>query len=160
MTYGSPGAAAMALLLRDAGVITARATGAAQPASGPEGGLAVLLNAGDPSAALQAPDLYPVAYWITASVLLIAVLAGGAWLWRVLGNIGHSPKGGFVRTARNCHASQRAAGGLQDRADAPGSASASIAPRREGDGRWLPTWRISPGQRRGLDARDRVPAHP
>src|SRR5690606_27352784 len=60
------GAAAFALLLRAAGTVAAWATGIAQPASGPESGLSVLLNPGNPSAALHAPGLNPFAYWAAA----------------------------------------------------------------------------------------------
>ena len=48
------GAAGFALLLRLAGTIATWAMGLPQPAGGPEAGLAVLLNPGDPASALSA----------------------------------------------------------------------------------------------------------
>ncbi|WP_104134611.1 MULTISPECIES: hypothetical protein [unclassified Cryobacterium] len=55
-------AAVWALLLRAAGTVAAWATRIAQPAGGPESGLAVLLDPGNPSMVLQAPGLNPFAY--------------------------------------------------------------------------------------------------
>ena len=86
------GTAGLALLLRGAGAVAAWATGIAQPAGGPETGLAVLLDPGNPSAALQAPGLHPVAYWITATMLLGTVGVGGIWLWRMLRDTGRRAK--------------------------------------------------------------------
>lgn len=78
------GATGLALLLRVAGTIAAWATSLPQPAGGPETGLAVLLNPADPSAALDAPGLQPVAYWLTAVVLITIAVAAAVWVWRVL----------------------------------------------------------------------------
>ncbi|GAA1061402.1 type IV secretory system conjugative DNA transfer family protein [Agromyces bracchium] len=78
------GATGLALLLRVAGTIAAWATGLAQPAGGPETGLAVLLNPADPSAALEAPGLQPVAFWLTAVVLITIAMGAAAWVWRML----------------------------------------------------------------------------
>ena len=86
------GTAALALLLRGAGAVAAWATGIAQPAGGPETGLAVLLDPDNPSAALHAPGLHPVAYWLTAIVLLGAAGAGGIWLWRMLRDTGRATR--------------------------------------------------------------------
>lgn len=74
----------IALLLRAAGTIAAWATGLPQPAGGPETGLVVLLNPGDPSAALDAPGLQPVAFWLTAVVLIAIAVAAAVWVWRML----------------------------------------------------------------------------
>ena len=63
-------AGALALVLRSAASVAAWVTGIAQPAGGPETGLAVLLKPGDPAAALQSPGLNPVAYWLVAILLL------------------------------------------------------------------------------------------
>ncbi|MCI4658505.1 type IV secretory system conjugative DNA transfer family protein [Cryobacterium zhongshanensis] len=78
------GTALFALLLRGAGAVAAWATGSVQPAGGPEAGLAVLLEPGHPSAALQAPGLSPVAYWLTATLLIGLAAAAALWLWRML----------------------------------------------------------------------------
>ena len=74
-------AAVLALLLRGAGAAAAWATGIAQPTGGPEAGIAVLFNPGNPSAALHAPGLNPVVYW-AAAILLFGILgAAGFALW-------------------------------------------------------------------------------
>lgn len=78
------GATGLALLLRVAGTIAAWATGLPQPAGGPETGLAVLLNPADPSAALDAPGLQPVAFWLTAVLLIASAAAAAVWVWRML----------------------------------------------------------------------------
>jgi len=84
------GAALLAVLLRAAGTVAAWTIGIAQPSGGPGTGLAVLLDPGNPSAALQAPGLHPVAYWLTTIVLLGAVGAVGIWLWRMFRASGRS----------------------------------------------------------------------
>jgi type IV secretion system protein VirD4 len=80
--------AVLALLLRLAGTVAAWATGYAQPAGGPETGLAVLLDPGNPSVAMQAPGLRPLPYWLTASIMVVVVGVVGTWLWRML----HDPR--------------------------------------------------------------------
>lgn len=75
-------AAALAVILRTAGSITAWATGVEQPSGGIEAGLGVLLRPGDPGAALGAAGLNPVAYWIVAGLLIIGVGSAGWWVWR------------------------------------------------------------------------------
>jgi type IV secretion system protein VirD4 len=72
------------LLLRGAGSVAAWVTGAAQPTGGPETGLNVLFEPNDPSSAMRAPGLHPLAYWLTVSVLSAAAFGVGIWLWRVL----------------------------------------------------------------------------
>ena len=75
---------ALGVTLRAAGSVAAWITGVHYPAAGLESGLVVLLNPGDPAAALNAPDLNPIAYWCCAAALLL--VAGGAVTlgWRFL----------------------------------------------------------------------------
>ena len=75
-------AAVIAVLLRVAGTVTAWVTGAVQPAGGVEAGLGVLLHPADPGSALGTDGLNPVAYWIVAGILIIAVGSEGWWVWR------------------------------------------------------------------------------
>lgn len=75
-------AAVIAVLLRVAGTVTAWVTGAVQPAGGIEAGLGVLLHPADPGSALGTDGLNPVAYWIVAGILIIAVGSAGWWVWR------------------------------------------------------------------------------
>ena len=75
-------AAVIAVLLRVAGTVTAWVTGAVQPAGGVEAGLGVLLHPADPGSALGTDGLNPVAYWIVAGILVIAVGSAGWWVWR------------------------------------------------------------------------------
>ena len=77
------GAALFALLLRGSGAIAAWASGIAQPNGGPETGLAVLLNPGNPATALRVPGLNPVVYWATTIVLLGLESALVFGLWRM-----------------------------------------------------------------------------
>lgn len=74
--------ALIAVLLRVAGTVTAWVTGAVQPAGGVEAGLGVLLHPADPGSALGTDGLNPVAYWIVAGILIIAVGSAGWWVWR------------------------------------------------------------------------------
>ena len=74
-------AAVIAVLLRVAGTVTAWVTGAVQPAGGVEAGLGVLLHPADPGSALGTDGLNPVAYWIVAGILIIAVGSAGWWVW-------------------------------------------------------------------------------
>ena len=74
--------AALAVLLRVAGTVTAWATGAVQPTGGIEAGLGVLLHPADPGSALGADGLNPVAYWIVCGILIVAVGSAGWWVWR------------------------------------------------------------------------------
>ncbi|MFK4763022.1 type IV secretory system conjugative DNA transfer family protein [Microbacterium sp. ZW T5_45] len=85
-------AAILAGILRGAGSVAAWVTGTAQPAGGVEAGLGVLLNPGDPATALDAPGLSGIAYWITASVLILAAGAAGWWAWRLLRDHGRQVK--------------------------------------------------------------------
>ena len=86
-------AGALALVLRAAGSAAAWVTGLAQPAGGPEAGLAVLLKPGTPAAALQSPGLNPVAYWAVAVLLLGLILTAAYWLWRLFRGTARASKG-------------------------------------------------------------------
>lgn len=86
------GAAILATILRGAGSVAAWITGAAQPTGGIEAGLGVLLHPGDPAAALDAPGLSVVAYWLTAGVLILGAGAAGWWTWRSLRERGRQVK--------------------------------------------------------------------
>ncbi|WP_294179734.1 type IV secretory system conjugative DNA transfer family protein [uncultured Schumannella sp.] len=72
----------LAAILRGAGSVTAWITTSTQPTGGVEAGLGVLLNPRNPGDALGAEGLNPVAYWITASLLILAVGTAGWWVWR------------------------------------------------------------------------------
>ncbi|WP_347125354.1 type IV secretory system conjugative DNA transfer family protein [Microbacterium sp. SY138] len=85
-------AAILAGILRAAGSVAAWITGTTQPAGGVETGLGVLLNPADPATALDAPGLSAVAYWITATVLILAASAAGWWVWRVVRDHGRQVK--------------------------------------------------------------------
>ncbi|MEU1970800.1 TraM recognition domain-containing protein [Microbacterium sp. NPDC019599] len=111
--------AALAVLLRGAGSAAAWLTGVGEPAGGMDAGLAVLLNAGDPGTALQAPGLNPVAYWICAGVLLAAAAGAGILTWRLI-------RGGQRRTRINPHSIE----GIAGRVDVEKAASRKALMRR------------------------------
>ena len=67
------GLAGLAGVLRLAGTIAAFLTGAPQPRAGVATGFMVLVQPGDPGAALDAEGLSAVAYWITAVMLLVGL---------------------------------------------------------------------------------------
>jgi len=71
----------IALVLRGAGSVAAFLTGTDQPAGGPASGVGVLFHPADPAAALEAPGLNPVAYWIITTFLLAGLVAVGLWMW-------------------------------------------------------------------------------
>jgi len=83
-------AAVFALLLRAGGAVAAWATGMQQPAGGPETGLAVLRDATNPAAGLQAPGLNPVVYWFTTVLLFGLAAAAALWVWRMVRRAGHT----------------------------------------------------------------------
>lgn len=85
-------AAILAAILRGAGSVAAWITGITPPAGGIEAGLGVLLNPGDPATALDAPGLGTVAYWITATVLILAAGVAGWWVRRLLRDHGRQVK--------------------------------------------------------------------
>ena len=113
------GAAILAGILRAAGFIAAWATGIPQPAGGIDAGLAVLLNTANPAAALDAPGLHPVAYWVTAGILLALTGAIGWWVWRALRDHGRQRKADPYRIA-----------GVATRADVTRHASSPALLRR------------------------------
>jgi len=67
--------------LRAAGSITAWLSGMPEPSGGLAAGLNVITDPLNPGAALGAPGLSPVLYWVVASVLLIVPTVLAAWLW-------------------------------------------------------------------------------
>ncbi|RXZ68081.1 type IV secretory system conjugative DNA transfer family protein [Agromyces albus] len=113
------GAVILAMLLRAAGAAAAWATGTSQPAGGPEAGLAVLLNPGDPSAALDAPGLHPVAFWITAAILIGAAAVAVVWVWRMLRD-----------TSRTTKTDPRHIAGIATRSDVTRAASRTALMKR------------------------------
>ena len=106
-------------ILRGAGSIAAWATGIPQPTGGIDTGLAVLLNPADPAAALHAPGLHPVAYWVTAGLLVALAGAAGWWVWRALRDHSRQTKADPYRIA-----------GIAARTDVTRHASASALLRR------------------------------
>jgi len=78
--------------LRIAGSIAAFVTGAPQPTAGLEAGVGVIFSAGDPGAALGSASLNPVAYWITAALLLAAVVVAAWLIWRWVRELGKRAK--------------------------------------------------------------------
>ncbi|WP_314507469.1 TraM recognition domain-containing protein [uncultured Microbacterium sp.] len=76
--------AGLAVMLRVAGSVAAWMTGIPQPAAGIGAGLAVVLYASDPAAALHAPGLNPVAYWGCVAMLILVAGSGIVLGWRLL----------------------------------------------------------------------------
>ncbi len=75
------GILAVGLVLRGAGSIAALVTGHAQPTGGLFTGVLVVFHPGDPGSAIGTDGLSPVAYWITAALLLGLVGWLGLWAW-------------------------------------------------------------------------------
>ena len=71
--------AVIAVILRAAGSVTAFLTGTPQPDTGFGAGAGVLLHPGAPGAALGAPGLNPVVYWVIAGTM---IFTAGAAAWR------------------------------------------------------------------------------
>ncbi|CEI28262.1 Putative uncharacterized protein [Propionibacterium freudenreichii] len=90
---------ALAAILRAAGSVAAWITGTGQPAGGAEAGLGVLVNPADPAVPLDAPGLNPVAYWVTASLLIVGAVAVGWWAWRFFREHGRQVKADPYRIA-------------------------------------------------------------
>lgn len=78
---GLVGLFAVALLLRATGSLTALLTGSAQPKGSITTGISVLLNPGDPGAALEADGLSAVTYWVITAVLLVGAACAAVWAW-------------------------------------------------------------------------------
>ncbi|MTV25162.1 type IV secretory system conjugative DNA transfer family protein [Nitriliruptoraceae bacterium ZYF776] len=76
----------LAGLLRLAGTLAAWATGATQPGVGVTEAVAVLTDPLDPGAALAAPGLHPVVYWLAVTLLLTVLVAVGWGVWRLATN--------------------------------------------------------------------------
>ena len=76
--------AGLAVMLRVAGGLAAWMTGIPQPVAGIDAGLAVVLDASDPAAALHAPGLNPVAYWGCVAMLILVAGSGIVLGWRLL----------------------------------------------------------------------------
>ena len=85
-------AAILAGILRGAASLAAWITGVDQPAGGVETGLAVLVHPGDPAAAFSAPGLNAVAYWITATALVLATTALALLIWQFVREHGRQLK--------------------------------------------------------------------
>ena len=114
-------AAVLAGILRGAGSVAAWATGIAPPTGGIDAGLAVLLNPGDPATPLGAPGLNPVAYWITAGVLILTASTAGWWVWRLFREHGRRAKADPYRIV-----------GVATRTDVAKAASEAALLRRAG----------------------------
>lgn len=81
------GGAVVLGLLRLAGSIASTMTGATRPQRGLDGALGVIATPSDPGAALGAPGLSPIAYWLVVTALLTVLGAVGWSGWRVLGRM-------------------------------------------------------------------------
>jgi type IV secretion system protein VirD4 len=93
-----------ALTLRAAGTVASVVTIQTPPRGGVASGLRVLTDPAHPAAALGAPSLSPIAYWVVV-LLLLSVLAGIVWVGcSVVARIRH-------RTARDPHRLQGTATG-------------------------------------------------
>ncbi|MBN9151078.1 MAG: type IV secretory system conjugative DNA transfer family protein [Cryobacterium sp.] len=78
--------------LRLAGNVAAFLTGAPQPTAGIEAGFWVVFHADDPGSALGSETLHPVAYWLTAGVMLAGAGVAGWFLWRFIRELGRRSK--------------------------------------------------------------------
>lgn len=72
---------AFMLVLRGAGSAAAWITGIAQPTGGPASGISVLLNPSDPGAALGAPALNSVVYWVVTGLVLALIGTVSVVVW-------------------------------------------------------------------------------
>ncbi len=115
------GAAVLAAILRGAGSVAAWITGTGQPTGGIEAGLGVLLHPGDPAAALDAPGLNVVAYWITAGLLVLGAGTAAWWAWRFFREHGRRVKTDPYRIA-----------GIATRSEVAKAASEAALLRRAG----------------------------
>jgi hypothetical protein len=142
--------AILAELLRGAGSVAAWVSGLPQPTDGIEAGFSVLVNPGKPGAALGAPGLSAVGYWITAAVLIVLVGTAGWWVWRLLREHGRQAKNNPYRIA-----------GIATRAEVANAASgkalrppreilASLVAETAGRGCRLPDRRLTRRRRMGV----------
>lgn len=74
------GGIALTAALRAAGSIAAWLSGLPQPTEGFTAGLGVFTNPGDPAAALGAPGLNAVLFWLVATVLIVGPSVLATWL--------------------------------------------------------------------------------
>ncbi len=86
------GAMVLAGALRLAGNVAAFLTGAPQPTAGLEAGFWVVFHGDDPGSALGSETLHPVAYWLTAGVMLAGAGVAGWFLWRFIRELGRRSK--------------------------------------------------------------------
>ncbi|TFC44864.1 type VI secretion protein [Cryobacterium shii] len=86
------GAMVLAGVLRLAGNVAAFLTGVAQPTAGLEAGFGVVFHADDPGSALDSETLHPVAYWLTAGVMVAGAGVAGWFLWRFVHELGRRSK--------------------------------------------------------------------
>lgn len=80
----------VAAVLRGAGSVAAALSGVEQPRAGIGGGVNVLFDPADPAAALEAPELNAVAFWVVAAFMLVLLLAAIGWAWVMLRHHSHS----------------------------------------------------------------------
>lgn len=85
-------AAILAGILRGTASLAAWITSTPQPTGGIETGLAVLADPGDPAAAFSAPGLSAVAYWITATAVILATTAIALLIWQFVREHGRQLK--------------------------------------------------------------------
>lgn len=96
----------LTLILRATGSIAAFLTGIPQPAGSWAAGAGVLFNPANPAAALAAPGLSPVSYWVTTAVVLAGLVAlSSLGMGRLAAPLprsgrGSAPAGGHSDTAR------------------------------------------------------------
>ena len=76
--------AAIAVILRAAGSVTAFLTGTPHPESGLGAGAGVLLHPADPGAAFEAAGLNPVVYWVIAGTMILTAGAAAWWGWTAI----------------------------------------------------------------------------
>ena len=86
------GAMVLAGALRLAGNVAAFLTGAEQPAAGLEAGFGVVFHADDPGSALGSETLHPMAYWLTAGVMIAGAGVAGWFLWRFVHELSRRSK--------------------------------------------------------------------
>jgi type IV secretion system protein VirD4 len=110
----------------------------------------VLLNPGDPAAALGAPGLSVVAYWITAAVLILAAAGAGLVGVAVLPRARPTGQERPVPHPRDRHPHRGRQGRLRDGAAAPGRAPATLAPQADTGGCRLPDRPVARQERVGI----------
>ncbi len=81
---GMAGLAALSMLLRSAGDVAAFVTGHPAPTGGPSSGLGVLGRPADPGAAIGAPGMNAIVYWLIVLVALGILAAAGIAVWQLV----------------------------------------------------------------------------